>query len=288
MTKRIRSIHIVTRGGRDTWNLAEEIRDWLQGRGITATLTRNHCDPGKDGELPAPGSDLLLVLGGDGTMISIARRTGGSGVPLLGLNQGRVGFLTDLYAHTWQTKLDEILSKDLEVRHRLALDFSVFRSDKKVFSGRVVNDLVINRGILARLVNLDVAVNNESLGQVRADGLIMSTPTGSTAYGVSAGGPMLHPSLSAFSLTPICPFLKEFPPLALPGDSRLRVTVQQSSSDVFLTLDGQDGFALAPGDEVEVVRSKYDLLLARISGASYFSRLREKGFVSVPKGAKER
>jgi NAD+ kinase len=192
-----------------------------------------------------------------------------------------VGFLTETTPQHWQQTLEDLFAGRLSVSSRAALEYRVFRRDDDGFvcSGKAFNDLVVNRGALARLINLKVAYGEQCLGTVRSDGLIVSTPTGSTGYCVSAGGPLVYPDLDVFILTPICPFLDTFAPLVLPFNEPLSITVEPNNGDVYLTLDGQKGFGLATGDRVEITRAKTRIKLIHSSRSSYMDKLTTKGFI---------
>jgi NAD+ kinase len=270
------------------WALGQKILAWLSSMGVHARLMENP-EPGSSFEQACAavlhdfGCDpgLILVLGGDGTMLSVARRLHPTSAPLLGVNLGKVGFLTEVSTADWRPCLERLLAEGVARCERMALAFRVIRPgvDAPITRGRVINDIVIARGALARLISLDVNVDNEHLGEFRADGLIVSTPTGATGYSVSADGPLLHPALRAFCLTAVCPFLHEFTPLVLPEEAKLSVTLPPGAADAFLTLDGQEGFPLQPGDRVDIHRSEQGFHMARLHDSSYFGKLKAKGFV---------
>ncbi len=275
----LRSILIVTKSGhREAEALGERMRAWLAARGLSARVVENTGDAVS---LAVAGQEcsLALVLGGDGTILGVARRLLGSGVPLLGVNLGKVGFLAEVAASRWEASLERLLAGGVTVQERLALSFRVEREGVTVHSGGAVNDVVINRGILARVINLDLRVGSERLGELRADGLIVSTPTGATGYSVSARGPLVHPQLHVYTVTPICPFLNNLLPLVLPGEARLSVTVRDRTNEVYLTQDGQEGYALRAGDVVHVERAPGGMLFATIEELSYYRKLKAKGFI---------
>lgn len=278
MTKSPENILIVTKAGHpDAPAQAAAIVTWLALRGVHADIAEHLLSPSQ-GALPVDGRDLVLVLGGDGTMISVAREVAGR-APMLGLNMGRLGFLAELSVDDWESSLRELLDNGMSFSERMGLAWDVVRDGDIVASGFVVNDLVINRGALARLVRLSMTLDGELLGSIRADGLVIATPTGSTAYSISSGGPIVHPGLSVYTVTPICPFLSNFKPLVLPGDTGLCVTVEESGTDAYLTLDGQDSQALEAGDEVRVFRASPGTKLVDVKDSNYVSRLRAKGVI---------
>ena len=278
----VRSVLIMTKTGHAfALDLGREMAEWLQERSVASMVVENGTKPWP--EDLAARYDLVLVLGGDGTMLSVARHMPGPRVPLLGLNLGKVGFLAEMCPTDWREKLSQILDNGLNVRERMALNFEVERGGEVLHSGRAINDLVINRGALSRLVNLDLHVDAMHVGVLRSDGLIVSTPMGSTGYGVSAGGPVLHPDLEGMGVTPICPFLNEFPPLVLAAGSVLTALVLPTTAKVFLTVDGQEVHELEEGDRLTARRCKKGLSFVLVNGASYFDKLRAKGFIRQQK-----
>ncbi|AAS96364.1 NAD(+)/NADH kinase [Nitratidesulfovibrio vulgaris] len=275
----IRSVLIVTKPGHPTaLDLAQDIGVWLTRRGVSCRILEG---PGEALPLRQLAADagLVLVLGGDGTMLGVARRLAGTGVPLLGINLGRVGFLAEVPAGEWAATLERLLAAPLRVERRLALRFGVERGGVEIFQGDAVNDVVINRGALARVITLDIDVDGERLAGLRADGLIISTPTGATGYAVSARGPLMDPALDAFTVTPICPFLGNFPPLVLGGGSVCSVRIREQGTEVHATIDGQEGIALRSGDRITLTGLRDGLCFATLGGGGYCARLRACGFV---------
>ncbi|MFV0423330.1 NAD(+)/NADH kinase [Oleidesulfovibrio sp.] len=262
--------------------LSGRMAAWFAERGIEVAVEEN------DASQPMPeqarNADCILVLGGDGTMLSVSRRAMGLGVPMLGVNLGKVGFLAEVNAGGWQQAMQYIIDHGLHTRERLALDFNVERGGECVFKGIAVNDVVLHRGVLARVINLGLGVNGEWLGDLRADGLIVSTPTGATGYAVSAGGPLVHPDLSVFTITPICPFLNNFHPMVLDGSMHFEIRILEGPQEVYITQDGQECFALEAGDLVTVTKAEKGLSFVSVKGSTYFTQLRSKGFVRDPRG----
>jgi NAD+ kinase len=280
MNRQLKSFLVMTRT-EDAAALAlgQEVTAWLQTHGAAATLCEHRSGRGSAAcRLPEGGGwDAVLVLGGDGTFIGVARASLGQSIPLLGLNLGRVGFLAEP-AGDWQRSVQALLDGSYSLSRRICLAYAVERRGESVCSGLAINDLVVSRGELARLIRLLVLRDGERVGAMRSDGLIISTPTGSTAYGFSAGGPLVHPEMEAFCLTPVCPFLNNFRPVVLPATGEIRVVVEEQGGEVRLSVDGQRSFALEPGDVVRVRRSPDDLLLAETDRTSYFAKLASKGF----------
>ena len=265
-------------------SLALEIEAWLKQKNIAVDHTENGTSVRASLHVPAD-TDLVLVLGGDGTLLSVARRLLGSNIPALGVNLGQVGFLAQVQVSSWQQQLQQLLDGRYTVKNRLALHCTVRNGDNVVFTGEAVNDMVIHRGVLARLILMDLFVGTDRLGGLRADGLIVSTPSGSTGYAASANGPLVHPDIHAFSITPICPFMNTIPPMVLAGDSEFVAHILPTDSDAFLTLDGQEALPLSPGERVSIVAHDAGMPLVQLEGASYFSRLRAKGFITDQAGA---
>lgn len=255
--------------------LGEEIGTWLRRQGHRATVITAEQDS------PAYGQedlDFVVVLGGDGTMLGVARRLVGRGVPVLGINFGRVGFLTDAQPDQWQDKLVECLYGDEPVRACMALTWSVTRQGGVLASGHGVNDVVLSRGSLARLVSMEIAVNGVRMGALRSDGVIVCTPIGSSGYSVSAGGPLLYPSMEALGFVPICPFLNTIAPMVFDGNTSLTMEILHGSTDCYLTADGQEGMLLERGDVVRVGGLPAAVQFMG-EGTCFFERLRSRGFV---------
>lgn len=221
--------------------------------------------------------DCVVVLGGDGTLLGAARKVGKYGVPILGVNLGSLGFLTEIPLKRLYPVMDMLLRNELEVESRLLLETKVLRESHEMGCFLVLNDVVINKGALARILNLDVRINTQFLTTFRADGLIVSTPTGSTAYNLSAGGPILYPTLSNLILTPICPFTLTNRPIILPDSDTVYISMQkESEGKVTLTFDGQVGFDLIKGDQVMIRKSEKKINLIKSPDQSYFEILRTK------------
>ena len=284
MQPAVRDILLVVKAGHEKARImALELIDWLADLGASGRLVENsteqECCPGAFNISSGPGKpDLAVVLGGDGTMISVARKLACDGVPLLGVNLGRLGFLTQLTFDDWQDPLEQVVMKGFAVSRLIMLACEVARGGRQVFSGEAVNDVVV-RGSMARLIRVGVVYGGERLGGFRADGMVVATPTGATAYSMSAGGPLVHPELQVLSITPICPFLCDFRPIVFPTDRPLDLGVEEATADVVLTCDGQVTFALQTGDWVRVRRSPHALKLVSVGRHSYFNKLLDKGFI---------
>jgi NAD+ kinase len=223
-------------------------------------------------------TDLIVVLGGDGTFLSIARLMKNRSVPVMGINMGQLGFLTEIKRSEAKQALTHILDgKKLVIRERALLEVTLTRNSKTIFQGPVVNDAVISKGAIARIIGLQIAVNGRWAHNLRADGIIISTPTGSTAYSLAAGGPIIEPSLSAVVLTPICPHSLTQRPLVLSDNEEITLCLNHRPGHVLLTLDGQDAVDLKEDDIITVRRyKKHSLKLVSSPTRDYFGLLREK------------
>ncbi len=220
--------------------------------------------------------DLILVLGGDGTMIAAARMMGDREVPVLGVNYGGLGYLAEFRIEELYSALESILSGNYRLDQRVMLDVELLRGDERVTSNRVLNDVVINKSALARIIEIEASLNHQFVNSFRADGLIVSTPTGSTAYNLSAGGPVIYPSMNAVVITPICPFTLSNRPIVVPDDAVIDLCLKTEQEDVALTLDGQVGFPLNVEDRVVIRKSKTTFNLVQPMNRNYFDVLRDK------------
>jgi len=221
--------------------------------------------------------DCVVVLGGDGTLLGAARKVGKYGVPILGVNIGSLGFLTEIPLKSLYPTIDMMLKGQLEVESRLMLETTVLRGGEEICRFLVLNDVVINKGPLARIIDLDVYINDIFLTTFRADGLIISTPTGSTAYNLSAGGPILYPTLANYVLTPICPFALTNRPIILPDTDTISIKMgKESEEKVSLTFDGQVGFEFSSTDKVLIRKSRKRINLIKSPDQTYFEILRAK------------
>jgi NAD+ kinase len=221
-------------------------------------------------------ADLVVVLGGDGTLLSVARLAGPREVRILGINLGGLGFLTEVSTDQATAALDRVFSGDYQLDRRTTLGVRVLRAGREVAAAQVLNDAVINKSALARIIDLHTTVDGEYLCVYKADGLIVATPTGSTAYSLSAGGPLVGPGVAVMLLAPICPHQLTLRPLVLADTSLVRVQLRAPDQEVFLTLDGQEGIPLADGDAIEVARSPHTVALVRTVPRTILGVLRDK------------
>ena len=220
--------------------------------------------------------DLVLVLGGDGTMLSVSRLVAEKGIPILGINLGSMGFITEINRGEIYTVVDKMLADGCAVEERLMLTAKIHRGGEKIAEYTVLNDVVINKGALARIIDLEAFINDIYVTTFKADWLIISTPTGSTAYSLSAGGPIIYPTLDSIALTPICSHTLTNRPIVLPDDARIEIILKTLSEDVYLTLDGQVGFSLKMDDVIEIGKAAYKTRLLIPCERDYFTILRTK------------
>lgn len=228
----------------------------------------------RDEELAA--AELAIVLGGDGTLIHAARVIKGRAVPLLGVNLGSLGFMTEIPVPEAVNTLRAVLDGKGKVDSRMKLDCRLYRGDELILEDEVLNDVVINKSALAKIAAHETWLDGAFVATYLADGVIFSTPTGSTAYSLSAGGPIVHPSVDCVVVTPICPHALTQRPIVVPGDQVLSVRLNSDLQDVYLTVDGQVGHALKKGDRIEVQKSVNRLLLVKNPQMDYFAILRQK------------
>lgn len=224
----------------------------------------------------ATNADLILVLGGDGTMIAAARLMGEAEVPVLGINYGGLGYLAEFRIEELYSALESILEGRYRLDPRVMLDVELVRGDESVTRNRVLNDVVINKSALARIIEIEAYLNQQFVNSFRADGLIVSTPTGSTAYNLSAGGPVIFPSMNAVVITPICPFTLSNRPIVVPDGAEIVLHLKTDHEDVALTLDGQVGFPLKVEDRVTIQKSETTFNLVQPANRNYFDVLRDK------------
>jgi len=253
----------------------------LRGRGYAVCLDYATADKLDDrGPCVAKGdlgkhSDLLITFGGDGTLLSVARHAP-KDVPILGVNMGTLGFLTEVALEEFPSILDNVLEGKYTAESRVTFDVTVEGPGRDHRTYRVLNDATINKSALARIVEMKVMVAGLFLSTFRADGLIVSTPTGSTAYNLSAGGPIVYPTMNAVVITPICPHMLSNRPIVIPDDLDIEIGVLARNQEIFLTLDGQEGLPVAERDRICVKKSAEAVLLIQSPNKNYFDVLRRK------------
>jgi NAD+ kinase len=278
-----RNIGIISRPRRS--NLSEVVPpllSWLKDHGIYVAYDQETASSlaepseGRSREQVAAASELLLVLGGDGTLLAAARVAAPRGIPILPINMGSLGFLTSFMLEELYPALEDILAGRLTISERVMLHAELERGDKILDKQTVLNEVVINKGALARMIELELSIDQDFVCRYRADGLIVASPTGSTAYSLSAGGPIVHPSVESFIITPICPHTLSDRPVVVGDNSTIEVKLSAGTESVFLTLDGQKGIPLQATDRVRISRAQQLLKLIQTPNKSYFEILRNK------------
>ena len=260
----------------------EEIAQFLCSQGLDVSLEADTALNTGLTDYPALSNDelgrqcdLAVVIGGDGTMLGFAREMAPYGIPLLGINQGRLGFITDIPIERWRESLAPVLAGDYEVEPRAMLEGAVWRDGESIFSGLALNDVVVSRGATAGMVELKIEVGEQFVANMRADGLIVASPTGSTAYALSAGGPLMHPSIAGWLIVPIAPHTLSNRPIVLPdlGEVRLEIVAGRDAS---VNFDMQSLASLLHGDTITVRRSQHQVRFLHPKGWSYYATLRRK------------
>lgn len=279
----MKNVGIITKKNHpETTRIVGELLPWLRSRNLTVLIEHNG-QLGYEGcrylareEIPLQ-SDLLLVLGGDGTLLSVARMPGAESVPILAVNLGGLGFLTEIRIEETTQLIERILDGDYCLDQRMMLEATLIKKDgTPSASFRALNDVVVNKGALARIMDLETSVNDSYVNTFKADGLIICTPTGSTGYSLSAGGPIVYPSLHLIVLTPICPHTLTNRPIILPDNSTIKVVLRSESEDVFLTVDGQVGIRMNAGESIMVKKSSATISLVKTPFRNYFEVLKQK------------
>ena len=278
----IKKIGIISKPRKkDAGPILSKLVQWLKDRNIEPLMDQETAglidfdSSHKRHDIPAL-SDFIIVLGGDGTLISVARLIGGSGTPILGVNLGSLGFLTEVTLDEVYPLLEKILLGEMSIDERWTLEVSVQRGDRELTKYTVLNDVVINKGALARMILMETVIDGKYLNTYRADGLIISTPTGSTAYSLSAGGPIIHPKVGAIIISPICPHTITNRPIVVRDDVMVEVTLRSENEDVLVTLDGQEGYPLQYLDKVVVKKSTNSIRLITSPDKDYYEVLRQK------------
>jgi len=278
-----RAIGIFSRPRRaDITDIVRPLLEWLAKRGIravydseTAASLRDESG-GRPREMLAQESDLLLVLGGDGTLLAAAREAAPRGIPVLPINLGSLGFLTSFTLGELYSALEGTLAGQLAASARVMLNASLMREGETIESQLVLNEAVITKGALARMIEIELSIDEDFVCRYRADGLIVATPTGSTAYSLSAGGPIVHPAVESIILTPICPHTLSDRPLVVGDTCNVEMRLRGAAESVYLTLDGQKGVLMQSEDRVVIVRAKERLKLIQPHRKSYYEILRSK------------
>ena len=260
----------------------EEIAHFLVGQGLEVSFEREtaHAMGVTDFDALSPAEmgqrcDLAVVVGGDGTMLGIARELARWKIPLVGINQGRLGFITDIAIDKYQEALAPMVKGDYEEESRSMLEGEVWRDGRRIYEGLSLNDVVVSRGATASMVELRVDVGDDFVANLRADGLIVATPTGSTAYALSAGGPILHPAIGGWVVVPIASHTLSNRPIVLPDSGEVRISIV-AGKDVSANFDMHNLASLIIGDQVHVRRSAFKVRFLHPRGWSYYATLRRK------------
>jgi len=250
-------------------SVLEKLINWLQQQGKEALLI--------DAKKPIPRSlDMVIVLGGDGTLLSAARLVESLDIPILGVNLGSLGFLTEVTLDELYPNLEKIFKNQYVLDPRLMLKSFIRRGEKEIPQPRVLNDIVVSHGPLAKLIRLEITINHQFVTSLRADGLIIASPTGSTAYSLSSGGPIVHPSVDAMILTPISPHMLTNRPIIVPSNVVVEVMFKAIEKEALVTLDGQEVFPLEKNDILHITRSERRLKLIQSPHRNYYQVLRQK------------
>ena len=259
---------------------ADEFESWLKNKKIEV-VRKESSPPGihspANNKISAPRDlSCLFVLGGDGTFLSAVRWIGDLNIPVLGIKFGEIGFLAETAAKNLISAAEKILNDEYTISRRMRLDVRVVRDGETIVSDIVLNDIVINRGALARLANIEAYINDHYLTTFKADGLIVATPTGSTAYSLGAGGPVVHPDVPGIIITPICAFTLTNRPLIIPDSITIRLKLEKKAADIMLTFDGQEGLDITHKDTIIVQKAPHSLNMITLTGQHYFDVLKAK------------
>jgi len=263
--------------------LAAEAADWLRSRGVRPLLTRDAAeilgkpDLGADDDAMA-STDLLVILAGDGSILRWARRAAPHGTPMLGVNFGHYGFITEIEPEETMASLERVLTGDYAVSDRVVLKAVVLRDDRPVSTYYSLNDVVVSKGPLARMVALHTFVGGKFIVTYAADGIIIASPTGSTAYSLSAGGPVVHPDVNVIIITPVCPHTLNVRSLVVPDAEKIQIAGQarDGESEMMLTLDGQHGEQLGAADVVEITKADFTAKLLQFEPQSFYDKLQTR------------
>lgn len=262
---------------------AQDLAAWLKEKGVEVLVKENVPAPITSRDclvenIPKAPCDLscVVVLGGDGTFLSAMRWIQDTGVPVLGINLGAFGFLTESPIEELFFIMEDLINEAYMKEERMLLWAEVLRNEKQVVCQVVLNDVVVNKGALARIAHISTYIDDHYLTTFKADGLIVATPTGSTAYSLSAGGPIVHPSLKTIILTPICPFTLTNRPLILPDNTTVRIRIDERDPDVFLTFDGQVGLPISPLDKITIRKAPHTINVLRPLNFDYYHLLKTK------------
>lgn len=278
----VKKIGVVVKADPSVAKKADALENWLRSKGVETV--RKESPPPHRGALSRvqtqasapPDLFCILVLGGDGTFLSAVRWVGSQKIPILGVKFGEVGFLAETAEDHLYSAVESILDGTFATQPRMRLQVTVLRHEDRRASETVLNDVVINKGALARLAHIDTYIDDHYLTTYRADGLIVATPTGSTAYSLAAGGPVIHPAVPAVIMTPICPFTLTNRPLIIPDSSTISIKLEKRSSDIMLTFDGQQGLEIDYKDTIIVRKGPHPIYMISEPSRHYFDVLKAK------------
>lgn len=265
----------------NTFDIARELCTWFEGKGVNVYVEKEigdkiDCSNSVPAEEIPPMVDVILVFGGDGTFLGVARLACKYGTPILGINLGGLGFLTEITVEEIYPMMERIMNGEYEIEDRQMLRTSIHRENAKIGNYEVLNDVVINKEAVARIIDLGIYIDGNHVTTYKADGIILSTPTGSTAYSLSAGGPIVHPTLPVTIITPICPHTLTNRPLVVSSEMKVEIKITTQEPDTYLTLDGQIGIRLRTGDVIEVRKSDTYVKLIKSPFRDYFTILKTK------------
>ena len=273
-------IALVVKNDDEACKKAKELESWLIEKNIEVVRKQiifpNHNGSGENKKSAPPNLFCTFVLGGDGTFLSAVRWIGDRSVPIIGVKFGTVGFLAEITEDDLFPVAESILDNNFKTNPRMRLEVKVIRQGKEVAKETILNDVVINKGALARLAHINTYIDDQYLTTYSADGLIVSTPTGSTAYSLAAGGPVIHPDVPGIIMTPICPFTLTNRPLVVPESVRIKLKLEKKTSDIMLTFDGQEGLEIDHKDEIIIKKGHYPVEMISIPDQNYFDVLKAK------------
>jgi NAD+ kinase len=276
----VKKVGIVVKADAEANKKADELEHWLLSKDI-GVIRKENLPPRRriaDRDKSCAPSDLLyiFVLGGDGTFLSAVRWIGDQDIPIIGVKFGEVGFLAETVEEELFSAAEAVLNNAFNTELRMRLLVKVIREGKELASETVLNDIVINKGALARLAHIETYINDHYLTTYSADGLIVATPTGSTAYSLAAGGPIIHPAVAGILMTPICPFTLTNRPLIVPDSANIKIRLGKKSSDIMLTFDGQAGIEINEEHTILIRKGLYPVKMITLPGQHYFDVLKAK------------
>ena len=276
----VKKVGIVVKEDIEAKRKADELEHWLRSKNIDI-VSKENLPPkrrvsDKDKFVAPPDLFCVFVLGGDGTFLSAVRWIGDQNIPILGVKFGEVGFLAETVEDNLVSAAESVLNNQFLTESRMRLLVKVTRKEKELVCETVLNDIVINKGALARLAHIETYINDHYLTTYSADGLIVATPTGSTAYSLAAGGPVIHPAVPAILMTPICPFTLTNRPLIIPDSACIKIKLEKKSSDIMLTFDGQAGFEINEEHTIIIQKSLYPVKMITLPDQHYFDVLKAK------------